>query len=208
MDVMTVTFGPHPRMADDLDALMRTFEQKGLVQRHPIDHRDGNHSSLAGLEFDRRLVSDEGITVVDTMSGDFSAPTEFTKCRGGGLRTFAAWLCFMVVYLILRIGGFSRLRQALRWLSAKRRVGAPSKEKILNVCVAVNKATTYYLRKSWCLHRAAVTFSLLRLAGMPAELVIGCRRLPFYSHAWIEVHRVVINDHPGVKALYPELDRF
>ena len=208
VEAMTAAFGPHPRMRGDLDKLLRTFEQKRLVQRHSSDRRDPKQSSLGCCEGQRRPVSDEDITVVRTMLGDLSAPAEFTKGRTGGLRTCAAWFCFLAVYLIIAIGGFPRLHQTLRWLSAKRRAEAPSKEKILNVCVAVNRAATYYLRRSWCLHRAAVAFILLRLAGMPAELVIGCQRVPFYSHAWVEIHGTVVNDDPGVKALYPELDRF
>lgn len=207
IEVMTAAFGPHPRMAGDLDELMRTFEQKRLVQRHSIDRRDRNHSLRTSLEIHRRPVSGEDTTVVRSTLGDLSPPTEFTD-SGGGLWTYSAWLCFLAVYLIIAIGGFPRLHQALRWLSAKRRVGTPSKEKILNVCVAVNKAATYYVRQSWCLQRSAVTFSLLRLAGMPAELVIGCRRVPFCSHAWVEIHGAVVNDNPRVKAMYPELDRF
>jgi Transglutaminase-like superfamily/Coenzyme PQQ synthesis protein D (PqqD) len=208
IEAITAAFGPHPRIGSDLDKLLKTFEQKRLVQRHSGDRRDSKQNSPSSGEVPRRPVSDEDATVVRTMLGDLSAPAEFTKGKGGGLRTGAAWLCFLAVYLLIAIGGFPRLHQTLRWLAARRRGGAPSKEKILNLCVAVNKAATYYLRQSWCLHRAAVAFILLRLAGMPAELVIGCQRVPFYSHAWVEIHGVVINDDPGVKALYPELDRF
>ena len=203
--VMTGLFGPQSRMIDDLEELMRTLERSGLVHRHSIGRRRENHGPPKSLELHWRPNEDK--TAVGAMARGFSATTEVTRSRGIGLWTCAAWLCFMSVSLILSIGGFFRLHQTLRWLSTKRRSGMVSNEKISTVCSAVNTAATYYWRQSWCLHRAAVTFLLLRLAGMPAEFVIGCQRLPFVSHAWVEVHQGVVNDKARVKSLYPELDR-
>jgi hypothetical protein len=136
------------------------------------------------------------------------AVTDYADRGGNAWWTTAAWFGFLVVNLILWTGGFPRLHQFLRRLSSTRRVTAVSQEQIVKICAGVNRAATAYLRKSWCLHRAAVTFSLLRLAGAPAQFVIGCRRLPFYSHAWVEVHGIVANDKASVKTLYAELDRF
>jgi len=203
---MTTVFGPHPRMASDLDKLLRTFEQKGFVQRQSEDNRNSHRSARASSKVRRQLVTRKDVSVSAGWV-DLPSVTELTKHKSGGFWTCAAWLGFMGISLILWIGGFARLHRTLQWISAKPRIGEMSKAKIATVCVAVNKAATYYLRKSWCLHRAAVTFSLLRLAGMPAELVIGCQRVPFYSHAWVEIYQTVINDDPSVKALYLELDR-
>lgn len=206
LHAMKLAFGSHPQMADDLDELMRSLEQKNLVQSDP-NGLVTNESSITISNSRRQLQSDDGIAILGKMPDALAPSTGPSNPGGSALRTFAAWLCFGAVTFILWAGGFSRLHRVLRWLSAKRPVGVPCKDKVADVCVAVNKAATYYLRTSWCLHRAAVTFSLLRIAGIPAELVIGCQRVPFYSHAWVEIGGTVINDNPGVKARYAELER-
>ncbi|HKP04425.1 MAG TPA: lasso peptide biosynthesis B2 protein [Chthoniobacterales bacterium] len=201
---MTAAFGPNPGMGDDLHGLLQAFEHKGLVQRYPAN--DGTLDSFPRTPEIREKSMEKDGAVANPLQ--MPPKTEFDRAGSQVWWTSAAWLGFLVVNLILWMGGFPRLHQALSWLSATRRIGEPSQKKISTICGAVNRAAALYLRKSWCLQRAAVTFSLLRLAGMPAEFVIGCRRLPFYCHAWIEVHRFVVNDNARVKGLYPELDRF
>jgi hypothetical protein len=207
LQAMAAAFGSNPRMTKDLDLLMQTFEEKGFVQRCAAGCRDRDNWPFAKPDScGEPAQKDAGI--VPPLQFDVHPPSEFTNQSSGLLWTSAAWLSFLVVNLILWTGGFPRLHQALRWFSARRKIGPPAQQKITTVCAAVNRAATLYLRKSWCLHRAAVTFALLRFAGVPAEFVIGCRRLPFYSHAWVEVRRVVVNDKDRVRSLYPELDRF
>jgi len=58
-----------------------------------------------------------------------------------------------------------------------------------------------------CLQRSAATTMLLRRHGAAAEMVIGAQVLPFKSHAWVEVDRVIVNDKPYIKEIYQELER-
>jgi hypothetical protein len=206
LQAMTAAFGPDPRITGDLDGLLRTFEDKGLIQRYPID--DWSPGLLPVTPEIREEPTEKDGALANAMLFELPPPPESTQARRRAWWTSAAWFGFLVVYLILSIGGFPRLYQMLRWLSARRRqVGIASKEKVETVCAAVNRAATLYLRRSRCLQRAAVTFLLLRLAGVPAEFVIGCRRLPFFAHAWVEINRVVINDNVRVKSVCRELDR-
>jgi hypothetical protein len=48
---------------------------------------------------------------------------------------------------------------------------------------------------------------LLRHHGIGAHLVIGCRPLPFESHAWVEVDGRVVNDLPQYQRTFIVLNR-
>jgi hypothetical protein len=58
-----------------------------------------------------------------------------------------------------------------------------------------------------CLQKSAAVALMLRRLGVDADLVIGCRAIPFASHAWVEVGRDVVNDSTEVLSLYAVLDR-
>lgn len=208
LHAMTGVFGSHPRMAGDLDRLLEVLEKAGLIQC-----RGGacGHADI-GCAVDRPAES-HAPSIDDSNSGNattkmFETVATLDKQKGSGVRTIGAWFGFLGVSVVLRVGGFSRLHRMLRVLSKRLPRKPICPKTISKVCAAVNSAATCFMRRSWCLHRAAVTFVLLRLAGIPAEMVIGCQRVPFYSHAWVEIRRTVVNDNPGVKDLYAELDRF
>jgi hypothetical protein len=62
---------------------------------------------------------------------------------------------------------------------------------------AVALASCLYWKPVRCLQRSVVLTRLLRGHGTPAELVIGYRAHPFFSHAWVEVDGRTINDFQG-----------
>lgn len=72
----------------------------------------------------------------------------------------------------------------------------------------VTKACTYYPKAAACLQRSLTLLWMLWRRGLPAELVIGIRRFPFESHAWVEFQGQVVNDSQGVKRAYVTLQRF
>jgi hypothetical protein len=108
--------------------------------------------------------------------------------------------------LVLKIGGLSLLHRRLRRWPTRRRSMEPGVA-IDEVSLMLNKAARFSPRRAWCLERAAVTVCWLRWRGLPAEFVIGCRRVPFASHAWAEVSRTPVNEDPAVIALYSVIDR-
>ena len=55
------------------------------------------------------------------------------------------------------------------------------------VTKAVDLACLLYWKRVWCLQRAIVVSRLLRLHGVPAQVVVGFRPAPLLLHAWVEV---------------------
>jgi hypothetical protein len=76
-----------------------------------------------------------------------------------------------------------------------------------NICSAVDLACIWYWKHVLCLQRSAVAACLLKDNGIPAELVIGAQYMPFRAHAWVEVHRRVVNDKSYTQEMYSVLDR-
>lgn len=75
------------------------------------------------------------------------------------------------------------------------------------ICRAVDTASIWYWKEVLCLQRSAATSCLLRRYGIPAEMVIGIRQLPFQAHAWVEVEGQVVNDRLHTRERYTVLDR-
>ena len=76
------------------------------------------------------------------------------------------------------------------------------------ICEAMRSAAPFYWKPVRCLQRSTVTVRLMRGRGIPAEVVIGYRPVPFFSHAWVEVAGRVANDSPTYQALLQILERF
>lgn len=76
------------------------------------------------------------------------------------------------------------------------------------ICEAMRSAAPFYWKTVRCLQRSTVTVRLMRGQGIPAEVVIGYRPVPFFSHAWVEVRGRVANDSPAYQARLQILERF
>ena len=117
--------------------------------------------------------------------------------------TGAAWLGLAAFDLVRHVG-FSRL---CGWLRARpvapRRTWATTED----VVWAVDEACVWYVKRAACLQRSFVAAWLLRRHGIDARMVIGCRQLPFESHAWVEVDDRVVNDRPQYRTAFTVLDR-
>jgi len=75
------------------------------------------------------------------------------------------------------------------------------------ICKAVSIACIWYPKQVFCLQRSATATKLLRRHGIPAQMVIGAKRMPLRAHAWVELEGRVINDKPEVQADYLVMDR-
>jgi hypothetical protein len=100
---------------------------------------------------------------------------------------------------------FAALYCRVRSCPVKKRASSPYT--IQEICSAVDMASIWYWKEVLCLQRSAATACLLRQFGVPAEMVIGARQMPFKAHAWVEVDRQVVNDKPYTPELYAVLDR-
>jgi hypothetical protein len=74
------------------------------------------------------------------------------------------------------------------------------------ICAAVDMACIWYWKEVLCLQRSAATACLLRLYGVPAQMMIGAQQMPFKAHAWVEVDGQVVNDKPYMREMYSVLD--
>jgi hypothetical protein len=75
------------------------------------------------------------------------------------------------------------------------------------ICQAVSIACIWYPKQVFCLQRSAAATKLLRRHGIPAEMVIGAKRMPLRAHAWVEVEGRVVSDKPEVQTDYLVMDR-
>jgi hypothetical protein len=96
-----------------------------------------------------------------------------------------------------KVGGFRALHESVRRTSVAPR--SPEPGSISRVCEAVSFAACFYWKPVLCMQRAVVITRLLRRSGVKAELVIGYRPSPFFSHAWVEVDGCVVNDSPAYR---------
>jgi hypothetical protein len=90
--------------------------------------------------------------------------------------------------------GFGRIESQLKksWPRARACVGPAETE--AHVRAAASLACSLYWKPSRCLQRSVVLVRLLRRRGLPAQMVIGYRAVPFFSHAWVEVDGRTVND--------------
>jgi hypothetical protein len=191
-----------------VDYVSESFQE---VPRHTIE-----------ADISRLLESlrSKGILTAGDKSGDFRFSFSQSISRGFmflarvparvllrfRLYTLTAFLGIATVNLILRILGFNRLCEAIKtWPVNDRGLDLERKEQ---VCEAVKRAASWYPPQSVCLQRSAVATCLLRQSGVAADLVIGCRKIPFGAHAWVEVAGEVANDKRQVQEFYKVLSRF
>ncbi|MGG0299191.1 lasso peptide biosynthesis B2 protein [Bacillus albus] len=85
--------------------------------------------------------------------------------------------------------------------------GDMEKEKLTRLLNKIDKVCFWFFGNAQCLHRSLIGFKLVRKWGIPAELVIGVKKFPFGSHAWLEHDGSVVNDIQTVKESYIEVLR-
>ncbi len=97
--------------------------------------------------------------------------------------------------LEMALGGFGRIQAGLQRHPVRWCVDPEGVEATLGAAAAL--ACSLYWKPPRCLQRSVMLVRLLRRAGIAAELVIGYRPNPFFSHAWVEVGGRVLNDSPA-----------
>lgn len=121
-------------------------------------------------------------------------------------RTTAAMILLTSVDALLKIGGFNTLHELVkRW--KLQQCSSNADEMIADWCATVEKACIWHPKEKLCLQRSAVATCLLRSLGVPAEMVIGVHKIPFYGHSWVEVDGIVVNDHKNVQTFFQVISR-
>jgi len=119
--------------------------------------------------------------------------------------TAAALLMLTTADVILKIGGFRTLHLTVkRWKVGR---SSPHANTIEDGCETVERACVWHPKQKLCLQKSAVATCLLRSLGIPAEMVIGVHKMPFYGHCWVEVDSRVVNDHKNVQTFFHVLSR-
>jgi Transglutaminase-like superfamily len=120
-----------------------------------------------------------------------------------------SWLVLNAYWKLIYFDGclarrnFTVLYEKVRDYPTAKRAATQTTERI---CRAVDLACILYWKDVRCLQRSAATTCLLRGHGVVAHMMIGAQKMPFRSHAWVEVNGRVVNDKPYLREMYMVLD--
>jgi len=133
--------------------------------------------------------------------------TQITPSFG---RAALVWLVLWAFVELLRVDlqllrGFPVVYEYVRRYPVRNH--RPSARTDMEICHAVDLASVFYFKPVRCLQRSAAAATLLRLAGYPAEMVIGVQPWPFRAHAWVEVSGRIVNDKPYTSDMYTPMER-
>ena len=100
--------------------------------------------------------------------------------------------------------GFRGIEQRMKRVRSRER--RPELEAA--VCDAMLSAIAFYWKPVPCLQFAVATARLLRMyCASEAQVVIGYRPSPFFSHAWVEIAGRTVNDAVGYQRQLQVLTR-
>jgi hypothetical protein len=119
--------------------------------------------------------------------------------------TLKAYLQLIHFDFYLARGNFEALYNTVRNCPIGKKPAA--RDSVERICAAIDMACIWYWKEALCLQRSAAMAYLLKKLGVPAQLVIGARQMPFRAHAWVEVDGRVVNDKPYTPEMYAVLDR-
>lgn len=179
---------PRQQIERDVERFLTTFQEKGFIQ--------AVRSKSKVRESSRHFLGSTFLLLARTTTGFL------LNLR---LRVLAAFCGLATIDFLVKLVSFSALYNFVRnWPVSDQKPGLRA---IPEINDAVTRALSWYPKQAMCLQRSAVTTNLLRSSGVPAELIIGCQKLPFLVHAWVEVDQEVINDKPRVQEIHKVLDR-
>ncbi len=126
------------------------------------------------------------------------------------LRVLEAFCVMTVAHLMVRFSSLARLQRLLDRVprlftnatSTTPSNAARRSHVVAATARAVGRARRLFPGDVRCLSSAATCTALLRLRGLPAQLVIGVRSPPFEAHARTELDGLVINDDVAVTSTY------
>lgn len=199
--------GAPSHLESDVRVFRDTLSRKGLVLPAP-DAR----AETRDREADVRSSAHEPGHSAGPGVATFTVPPVLRRVRRSSLQFAAAFSLLLASDLVMRVAGVRGLRALVS--RVRLRDPAPDADRAESVESAkalsgvVHRAAAYYYKHAWCLHRAVATSCFLRLNGIASTVCIGFHPMPFYGHAWVEVHDTVVDDRLAVRSRYRVLDRF
>jgi hypothetical protein len=116
-----------------------------------------------------------------------------------------SWLLLLHMEVVMAFGPFRAIHRIVR-IQKTRDVPTSASPTSENICHAMDLACVLYFKQVLCLQRSAATTLLLRRYGWNADMAIGIQMLPFQSHAWVQIHDMIVNDRPYLLETYRILE--
>lgn len=186
----------------DVAEFLRVLVAQGLVRR--VRHWPfGPSAKLGGRHAQAMAGTAEVVHPASRSQDTATRPDEPTP----SLSLLLAMTTLAACDVVQRVAGVSALRWCGRMLD-RVPVCPRSTTAVESAGAMVDRASAYYYKHAWCLHRSVAKAFYLRLHGVPAAVVIGYRTMPFFAHAWVEVDGRVVTERQQVKELLREIDRF
>jgi hypothetical protein len=122
---------------------------------------------------------------------------------------FRAIFEVIIVHRLLKKHGFGDTVKIYekKYGSISPRNNSKNKDDIKKFLSTIDKVCFMFWGNAECLHRSLVGFKILRQMGIEVNLVVGVKKFPFSSHAWLELNDRIINDSEDMKAIYTEILR-
>ncbi len=114
--------------------------------------------------------------------------------------------CLLVADLYVAFGTFSGIRKFVQRIPVRK--VTQHKLTVDQLVDIFNRSLMLYLRNVRCIQRATALTCLLRMHGISAQFTVGCRSLPFYSHAWVTVNGIAVNESTDLISTLRVLDVF
>lgn len=196
------------RLRRDVEELIRALSTRGFLKVAQPKRSEFVYKIKADVFRTDHSTEVAGSSVDEAFAAMAYHPNEPVRC--GRSRAVAdTWSgigALTLFEVLLRVLGFEKLCVFVeRWPTQNERRWSPNR--VREICAGVDRARLWYPKKVLCLQHSAVVTFLLKSAGIPAQMVFGARRKPFYAHAWCEVHGVVVNDEQSVRDNYPRFIR-
>lgn len=108
-----------------------------------------------------------------------------------------AFCLLNLVSLMLRLRGYNHLQQFVkRWPVLGHSDPGTDPRTISSLCRALDRAVLFSIGPAYCLKQSAVLVCMLRVYGIPAQMILGVNHLPFAAHAWVEVNGLPVKTDP------------
>ena len=190
---------PRKRVKADVSSFLDTLLQKNLIETKDKSDAKKLYLVSSGIFWSKKEQRNTRLATSEETFGK-TPPTSTGSSRK--IHVLAALLGLVLFDLLTKIYRFDKVHRIIERQSRRSKNKQVTLEHCKRICEAVDQAQIYYYKQIFCLQRSAVAACLLWLWGIPAELIIAARMIPFQSHAWVEVGGEVVNDHPGVRARY------
>ena len=123
------------------------------------------------------------------------------------------WMIFRIIYEVIIVNyllkkhGMKTIQHYNKKYATKNNKSRLNNKKTFQIIHLIDKVCFLFWGDAECLHRSLIGYKLLRRMGVEVELVVGVKKFPFGSHAWIEYDNEIINDLKEIRSSYHEVLR-